>query len=306
LVNKLRFLITGGSGLLAVNWASIASKYSELLLVLHERRINMIGVKSAVADLRDIDAFIQLIKSFRPDYVVHTAGLTSVEKCEAFPALAYELNVLLTENVAKACELENIKLIHISTDHLFNGLSPTVGEDEPTNPQNAYAKSKLLAEEKVLKYSTKPLIVRTNFFAWGTSYRQSFSDQIILSLRAGQKITLFDDVFYTPILIERLVEAIQKLVEKRCDGVYNVVGDERLTKYEFGKKLAKKFCLDESLIQRGYIKNRQDLVFRPNDMSLSNLKLTKIIGEVVGDCDDFLNRLLHDEHEGVAEKLSRL
>jgi dTDP-4-dehydrorhamnose reductase len=306
LENKLRFIITGGSGLLAVNWAMVASKYCEILLVLHERMINMSGVKHTVSDLSDIDDLIRIIKYFRPDYVVHAAGLTSVEKCENYPNLAYELNVLLASNVAKACFLEGVKLIHVSTDHLFDGLSELADEDTQTNPQNTYARTKLLAEEEVLKYSTKPLIIRTNFFAWGTSYRKSFSDQIIYSLRAGKKITLFDDVFYTPILVERLVQLVERLVEKNCHGIFNVVGDERLTKFEFGKKIARKFLLDESLISCGYIRERRDLVFRPKDLSLSNFKLTQNLCELIGDCDDFLGRLHDQESEGIAESLLRL
>ena len=134
--------------------------------------------------------------------VVHAAGMTSVEECEAKPDLARHINVDLAGNVAKACAKLGLPLIHISTDHLFSGEMPFLAETSPVTPVNVYGRTKAEAELQVLEAHPLALVIRTNFYGWGTSYRRSFSDVIIETLRSGRELNLFKDVFYTPILVE--------------------------------------------------------------------------------------------------------
>ncbi len=138
---KTRVLITGGSGLLAVNWAlSIRNNYAVTLL-LHRRKIYLTGIGTDIASLDSLDECISVLSKYQPDIVIHTAGLTDVEKCESSPDLAQEVNVDLAKNMALACSEQGVKLVHISTDHLFSGDQELVTEEVETSPVNNYAKT---------------------------------------------------------------------------------------------------------------------------------------------------------------------
>ena len=294
---KKKVLITGGSGLLAVNWAlSIRDEY-EVTLLLHQRKIYLKGVKTDIANISSLDECKAVLDRHKPDVVIHTAGLTSVEKCEENPNLAQEVNVDLAKNIAIACDKQNVKLVHISTDHLFSGEGSFVTEESNATPINNYAKTKLEGERQVQKNCKDALIIRTNFFCWGTKYRQSFSDFIISKLRNNESIDLFSDVFFTTILAEELAQKVHQLIDAKASGVFNVVGSECMSKYEFGVKLANCFGLDANLINEISINDKPNLVKRPKDMSLSNKKICKTLNCKMPSIDEQLQTLKQQESD---------
>jgi len=303
---KEDILITGGSGLLAVNWALAVRERFNVTLGLHDRKINLKDTRNIFLDLDSEEALTKALEAFEPQLVIHAAGLTSVEQCEANPKLAKYINVDLTKNLATVCAKLNIRMVYISTDHLFSGNESLVHEDYPLAPVNVYAKTKAEAETCVLDTDEKALIIRTNFYGWGTSYRHSFSDMVINHLRVGKKISLFKDIYYTPMLIEPLVNSVHELVNKKAKGVFNLVGDDRISKYDFGVKLAKEFNLDHDLIDEGKIIDKSSLVSRPHDMSLSNQKISNYLGKKMGGLDEHILKLKAQEVNGLAKELQAL
>ena len=220
--------------------------------------------------------------------------------------MAYQINVELSNLVALATTKLNIPLVHISTDHLFDGSSSMLVEDEPTSPINIYGETKALAEKSIMQINPNALIIRTNFYAWGTSYRQSFSDYIINSLRHKQFLSLFDDVYYTPILAEDLIESVHELLEKKAKGIFNIVSDDRVSKYDFGILIAEEFGLDKSLIQRSSFMDRSNLIRRPLDMSLSNQKVEDFLGRNLGTVKQHIAKLHQQELEGINKEIQLL
>jgi dTDP-4-dehydrorhamnose reductase len=303
---KPKILITGGSGLLALNWAfTLRDKYP-IILGLHKRQISLSGTSAVKLNLESFDELLQQFEVIQPEIVIHTAGLTSVEKCESDPALARNLNILLAINVAKACAMFKVPFVHISTDHLYSDNNVFTEENLPTSPINIYGSTKAEAEVRILEENPDALVIRTNFYGWGTSYRQSFSDFIIKALRANKELELFDDVFYTPILAEVLVQATHDLITSKANGIFNIVGGQRLSKFDFGVKLAKKFDLNKALIRATQISKQSLLVKRPLDMSLSNKKAVGFLGRDLGTVDDHLSRLRQQGENGMAMELGKL
>ena len=301
-----KILFTGGSGLLALNWAAtIRDRYS-VTMGLHERSVALSGVEAQKIDLESADAVARTLEAEEFDLVIHTAGFTSIEGCEMRPDRARHDNVILARNVARACAAAGKILVHISTDHLFSGNEQLVAENHPVAPQNVYGLTKAEAEFQVLESNPRALVIRTNFYGWGTSYRKSFSDGILDALRSGMEITLFSDVFYTPILIEVLAEAVLELVGMETFGIYHVVCDERLSKHEFGLRLADAFGLNRTLVRPGLFASRKSLVKRPHDMSLSNDKVCKLLGRALDGVDAHIARLRQQEQDGLARELIRL
>ncbi len=271
-----KILFTGGSGLLALNSAVYLRNDYEVYLGLHSRIINLEGVHTCILDLENEQALEKELIRIKPDILINAAGMTNVEECELKPNEADNINAVVPGVLARLSKKLNIYFVHISTDHLFDGTKSFQTEEDTISPLNEYGKSKAKGEQEVLKNNNEALIVRTNFFGWGTSYRQSFSDFIVYSLRQEKKITLFENVYYTPILIQTLIDQIQLLIKDKIKGIINIVSDERVSKYDFGILIAELFGLDKSLIEKGSIKNNKSLIQRPSDMSLSNFKIKNL------------------------------
>jgi dTDP-4-dehydrorhamnose reductase len=301
-----RLLITGGSGLLGLNWAAWARARCRVTLGLHNRNVVLGGVESARIDLDTSTGIRRVLDRVAPDLVVHAAGLTSVEACEADPDAAWRANVEISENVARACAETGVRLVHISTDHLFSGDLPFHVEEEPPDPLNAYACSKAEAEVRVLAANGEALVVRTNIFAWGPSYRRSFSDTILQALRDERPISLFDDVFFTPILVELLAAAVHELATSDARGILHVSGDERVSKLEFGRRLSQHFELNPRPIRPSQLADNSALVRRPREMSLSNLKARELLGRPLGGIDAQLRILRDQERQGLTAELLAL
>lgn len=301
---RMKVIITGGTGLLASNIALYKRDDWEILLLTRNHTLTFEGVSTSKANLLDCESTTRLFKSFKPDLVIHTAGLTSVEECEKNYYSAFLANSTVAKNIARLCSQLKIKLVHVSTDHFANESLEYTSENDIGLPVNNYAETKFLGEAQVNRLCPESIIVRTNFFGWGHKSRISFSDFIIENLRKGNAVTLFDDVLYTPIFIDDLIDSIDALVMKNESGIFNVVTNNKISKYEFGLKTAEIFSLDPSLISRGSIKNKKDLVQRPTNMALSNKRLVNTLGESFNfNIESSLKKLKDVEFEGRKKKL---
>jgi dTDP-4-dehydrorhamnose reductase len=303
---KPSILLTGGSGLLAVNWFFSKNNEYSVYLGLNEREIHPVNSKVLSLDFSSEESLMKQIEAAGPSVLIHTAGLTSVEKCENNPKLAFYINVELSCMVAAVTKHLGVQLVHISTDHLFGGNASMLSEEEPTHPINMYGKTKALAESKIEEINPEALIIRTNFYAWGTSYRKSFSDHIIESLRNEQLLSLFDDVYYTPILAENLINTVHELLGINQKGIFNVVSDDRISKYDFGILVAEEFGLDKSYIKRCSLHDNSNLVRRPSDMSLSNQKVKELLGRSLGTVKQHITQLHKQEFENKTKNIKSL
>ncbi len=234
------------------------------------------GVQSFKLDATNAYELELALTEIRPDIVLNAIGITNVDSCEADPTLAYKINVETAQNCGKIAAALGSRLIHISTDHLFDGLTPWRTEADQPTPLNVYAKTKWQAEQVVLQTCPKALIIRTNFFGWGTSIRPSFSDWIWQGLVEQRELTMFSDAFFTPILMNDLVEVIVKLLQIEATGVFHV-GGERLSKYAFALQLAEVFGYSTENIYPVSIEGFPFKAQRPKDMSLSGKKTEKLL-----------------------------
>ena len=277
-----RAIVTGGTGLLGLSILLQEPRPYDYSSVFHERRLTLPDVSFVKIDLSCIRSIEEALKTIAPNVLIHTAGMTNVDGCNEDPRSANLINGILPANLAKVCYELGIKLVHISTDHLFDGSEPFVTEAAAPKPLNAYGYSKAFGEEGVLQNNKDALIVRCNFFTWGPAYRSSFSDFIYSNLCNGRVITLADDVHYTPVLAQNLVDTIFALLRKDASGIFNIVGSERLTKYDFGMKMAEIFHQSSKLIKRGSWSSLGAKAQRPSDMSLSDHKLRHYLGYDLG------------------------
>ena len=301
----MKILITGISGLLGLNAALALRGSHQVVGTYRDHPVHIDDVTSFRIDLQDSIATERILASSSPDLVIHAAGLTNVDACEASPALAYALNAESARSVAAAARRVSARLIHVSTDHLFDGEHAMSRESDLPQPLNVYAQTKLAAERLVIAEHPDALVVRTNFYGWGHPHRQSFSDWIISALRDGRTLTMFHDVYFTPILVNDLVDAMMKLAALGASGVCHVAGGERLSKHDFALALARQFTLDEGLLQPVSVSGFGFKARRPRDMSLDTTRVSTLLGHVMPNVEDGVQRLKVLESLGLPGLLER-
>ena len=298
---------TGGAGLLALNWAAHCQNKYKVILGINKTEVNPDFASTiSISGDKSVSSLESVISKVAPDIVINTAAITNVEYCELNPEEAYASNVHFASKVATVCNNLDIALVHISTDHLFSGSDAYYTEEQNLTPVNVYARTKALAEEKVINECNKSTIIRTNFFGIGTSYRLSFSDLIINQLSNGYSFMGFQDVFFTPVLASDLAECAHQLIENNHYGVYNISSNKRISKYEFALSVARLFGFSESLVKPCKINERTNLVNRPSDMSLSNRKVSATLKRDLGTAEDGLRRLRDQFNQKVYQKIQAL
>jgi len=300
-----RLFITGVSGLLGLNLALQVKEEFTVGGGYHEHPVALDSVETVAADLASYQSVQETLGAFQPDVIIHTAAYTDVNGCETNHALAKSLNVDSAANVAKVAAELGAQLVHISTDHLFDGTDPWRTEDDSPKPLNVYAATKLEGELAVAANCPDALVVRTNFYGWGSPLKPSFSDWILDGLREDRRLTMFEDSFFNPILINDLADLIVELVKRKAKGVYNVAGRDRLSKYSFAEQLAETFDHSTAKIIRSRASDQQLDIARPGDLSLAYGKLETLIERPVPTVVEGLVRLRLLEEKGWPEKLRK-
>ncbi len=265
-----KILLTGASGLLGANISALLPSSWQLVgvtlnhpLVSAAPRMVFVSV-----DLSDPEA-VATLDAYGPyDAIVHTAALTNVDLCEQDRALADRLIVRVSQTVADYAEARSLPVVAISTDHLFSGLTGNYTEQAEPAPINYYAHTKYQAENIFHKITVPVTIIRTNFFGWNAQPKIDLAGWIVQSLMRQEKINLFTDVYFSPILVTELVKNIFNIIDRRLTGLINVAGANGCSKYEFGMMLARQFGLDSGCITPISVDQSHLTVPRPKNMTL--------------------------------------
>lgn len=254
-----KILITGSNGLLGQklvykligreNITCIATGRGENRLIKKE------GYEFRSMDITDKSNVYDVMKSVKPDVIIHTAAMTNVDACELDKVQAKQQNVEATRNIIQALEAlknqtYNPHLIHLSTDFIFDGTHGPVDENEKPNPLSYYAETKLEAEKLVMGSKIRWAIART-VLVYGIVDNMSRSNIVLWaksSLEQGKTINVVDDQFRTPTLAEDLADGCILIAEKGAQGIYNISGKDFMSILELVHRVARFWKLNESLI----------------------------------------------------------
>ena len=274
----MKLLITGVSGLLGINLALEAMQEHEVVGV-DRGKLKSAPFTVINADFSKPHALIPTLDSTRPDWVIHCAALANLEECEKHPDQARLLNAELPRELAVACAERRIKLIHLSTDAVFDGTREgTYTEEDQPNPQSVYSQTKLDGERAVQETNAHTIIARVNFFGWSLGGRRSLAEFFFNNLSEGKNVNGFTDVFFCPMWVNDLSRILIAMLKKDLSGLYHVVGSQALNKYQFGLEVARRFGLRESLISPRSVEASELTAKRSHNLRLSVHKLYTDLG----------------------------
>ncbi len=274
----MRLLVTGASGLLGLNLALEAARDHTVFGVVHSHPIRAEAYEVITTDLLAPGALERVLAETRPDWVIHCAALANVDACEKAPELAWRLNAEFPGRLATAAR-GGARLLHVSTDAVFDGQRGDYQETDAPNPLSVYARSKLAGEQAVATADPNALIARVNLFGWSLFGKRSLAEFFINNLRAGNPVNGFTDVYFCPLLANHLADLFLRMLAADLHGLYHVVSAECLTKYEFGLAVAKEFGLDSSLIAPVSVAEGGLAAARSPRLTLRTDKLAAALGE---------------------------
>jgi len=278
---KRRILVVGANGMLGQRVIEFYAPLNdvELLATSVEGKFVFDGLEYVQSDISNRNEIKKVVKDFCPDFIINAAAFTNVDLSETERELAWKINVKGVEYLSESARVLDSHLVHISTDYIFDGRNGPYLENDIPNPLGYYARTKL-ASENVLKISgIKYTILRTNVLYGTAKYsRPDFVKWVVDSLRAKKQIRIVDDQINNPTFIDDLVQAINKSLELQKEGIFNIGGNEILSRYDFTIMIADFFNLDKSLISKIKTEELNQPARRPLKSGLITIKAQSELG----------------------------
>lgn len=211
----------------------------ELQREFDQRGYEVRGWDRQGVDITDVAAVENAVASFDPEVVINSAAYNQVDVAEQEPVAAFQVNALAVRNIALACRQSGARLVHFSTDYVFDGeTTRPYTESDPTHPMGAYAVSKLAGELYAQAYLKSPLIIRTSGVFGPCGLRTNRGNFIELMLRmaaGGQTIRVVEDHVASPTYAPALAQRTADLVEGGIAGVIHAGGGTSISWYEYAK-----------------------------------------------------------------------
>jgi dTDP-4-dehydrorhamnose reductase len=251
----------------------------ELVRVFEARGYEVTGFDRLSVDIQERTKVEQAIASIDPAVVLNSAAYNQVDVAEREPQAAMAANALGVRNLALACRQSDAKLVHFSTDYVFDGTAGrTYKEEDTPHPLGAYAVSKLTGELFAQAYLENPLVIRTcGVFGPGgmDTARGNFIETMLRLAHRGQTIRVVEDHVASPTYAPILAERTADLVERGCSGVFHVGGGVPVSWFEFAQKIFAAAGLSPALQATNEREYRTE-ARRPKYSALSNSRMESL------------------------------
>ncbi len=221
----MRFLVTGAKGQLA----------REFIRYFESNGLEFLAFPKEELDVTDFNKVYKVLKEISPNVVINCSAYNQVDKAESEPYIAYKVNAIGVYNLAIATQEIGAKLVHYSTDYVFDGKKEGfyTEEDEP-NPLNEYAKSKLQGELFIKELLEDYLIFRTSWvYGDGT---QNFLYKLEQWAKERDVLKIAVDEFSVPTSTRTIVEVTMKAIDVGLTGLYHLVNSGYASRYEWAKE----------------------------------------------------------------------
>ena len=280
--NSKKILVTGANGLLGQKIADIFKREGEHELILsdiQERAEDSRSYDYIKLDITRKDDVKNAIRLYDTDVIINTAAYTNVDGCETKRELSWKINADGVKNLIIGSRISEAKVVHISTDYVFDGKTGHYDEYSKPDPKSFYGKGKLAAENSLISSGIKYAIVRTMIlYGTGKNIRPNFALWLLDSLKKNIPVNIVIDQYGQPTIIDDLALALLRIVDKNREGIYHVCGSEYVSRYEFASRLAEVFALDKRLIIPIRTSELQQPAERPMNSSFITLKAETELG----------------------------
>ena len=234
---KPKILVTGSNGQLGKALQHITSSYPQF---------EFIFLSKEDLPVQHFKMVRHYFNTYQPQYCINCAAYTAVDRAEQERDRAFQINGEAVGVLAAVCKEHQCRLIHISTDYVFEGTATTpYKEDSPTNPQSVYGASKLEGEKQALQFNPDSIIIRTSWVY--STYGKNFVRTILKLLQEKEEISVVDDQFGSPTYAADLAEVIMQIISsgKWIPGVYHYSNEGLISWYDFAlaiKELIRSNC----------------------------------------------------------------
>lgn len=223
-------LVTGSQGQLGSEIRDLSASLPAYTFVFTDYE------EMSITDPASIRAYFE---QHRPAYLINCAAYTAVDKAESEPELANLVNGIAVGYLAQACAEFGCRMIHISTDYVFDGeATAPLKEDHPVSPVNMYGASKLLGEQEALKYLPDVVIIRTSWVY--SAYGKNFVKTMMKLMSERDKLSVVSDQVGNPTYAADLAEAILHMIGSGQwhPGIYHYSNEGIISWYEFAVAIA--------------------------------------------------------------------
>lgn len=277
----MNILIVGSNGMLGQRLVEFYSTKNNINLFTASAEENSFfeNIYYNCIDITNKTEVLNLFEKVKPDCVINAAAYTGVDKAEEENEKAFAINVSGVEYLAEACKEHDSRLIHISTDYVFNGENGPYSEDDETTPIGYYGKTKLEGEKKIIAQNINYAIIRTNVLYGPAKFgRNDFVKWVVKMLKDKNEIKIVTDQINNPTFIDDLVNGINLVITKNAKGIFNIGGEEFLSRYDFTLRIADFYNLRKDLIKKIITEELNQTAPRPLKSGLKIKKAEKNLG----------------------------
>lgn len=278
---KKRILVVGSNGMLGqriVNYFGRKPKVELLASSAEDYSFDGTAAYSVV-DLCKKESIKNLIYDFFPDVIINTAAFTNVDLCESEREKAWKINVRGVEYLAETARIIDAHLIHISTDYVFDGKNGPYSENSKPRPISYYGRTKLASENVIRLNGALHTIIRTNVLYGPVKMgRPDFVKWTVNTLRENKPIRIVTDQINNPTYIDDIVDAIDRIIDYKKQGIFNIGGSEFLSRFDFTNRIAEYFDLNKNLITPIKTSELNQPAPRPLKSGLLILKAETMLG----------------------------
>ncbi len=300
--SKETVLITGCHGFVGQHVVRLFVEESKCDLVLTAREPDSLFADIAkeprirgyhAMDVTQRASVKEVIAAAKPDVIVNCAAFVKVDDAETQRETAWHTNVSAVEHLSEMARKVDARIVHISSDLVFDGARAPYSESDAPRPINYYGRTKL-ASENVLRTSGVGHTIFRTCLVYGAAERAkaNYALSVLISLEDGQPVYAATDLFSAPTLVDDLALAIVRATERKRLGLYHVGGPEMITRFEFANRIAEVFGLNSALILPTTIAELRSSgrwrAERPAKTGLVSLKAQTDLGLRIANVDDGL------------------
>ena len=263
----MKVLVIGSDGQLGLEFQKISNSFDSLSWFFSTIK---------TLDLLKLETISSFLNDINPSVIINCAAFTSVDKAETESKLADLINHEAVDIISRWTSDNNKKLVHVSTDYVFDGLSKLpLSENSNTNPINEYGSSKLKGEQVCLKNDTNSIIIRTSWLY--SSFGNNFLKTMIELMKKNNSVKVVNDQIGSPTYAYDLAKVILKIIMnyKTESGLFHYSNEGQISWFEFARSIRELYNLDCEIIGVSS-KEFKTLAKRPQYSLLNKLKIKKI------------------------------